>query len=415
MLCPLLDFAPFKAHGYGDVVIDAPGRRAKLIKIRAPLPSFESEGEKVFMLNPALVKGEVFAEIPVGIALALSHAIIDTVRDPLLVLDENQRITAASRSFYKTFQLSAEDLRGHVLFDIGDGQWDIPELRELLDSIARDDATIEGYEVDREFPVIGRRIMLLNVRKVFYEKGVHGTVLLAFEDITSRRQVEKQVEELLQEKDMLLEEMRHRVANSLQIIASILLIKARTVQSEETRLQLQDAHQRVLSVAAVQQHLQVSGSGAQIVVGDYLKKLCETLAQSMIGDSRPISLKVEADAGTAASHQAVSIGLIVTELVMNALKHAFPGKKKDAAIVVSYKVSEPDWKLTISDNGIGGPDLRAGELKPGLGTSLVQSLAKQLYGAVDIKSGPQGRAVSITHATFKAKTDDKAENPAAAA
>jgi two-component sensor histidine kinase len=81
-------------------------------------------------------------------------------------------------------------------------------------------------------------------------------------------------------KDMLLLEMQHRVANSLQIIASILLMKARTVQSEETRLQLEDAHKRVLSVAAVQQHLQVTSPGAPIVIGTYLTKLCETLAQS---------------------------------------------------------------------------------------------------------------------------------------
>ena len=121
----------------------------------------------------------------------------------------------------------------------------------------------------------------------------------------------------------------------------------------------------------------------------------------MIGDSRPISLKVEADAGTVVSHQAVSIGLIVTELVMNALKHAFPGEKKDAAIVVSYKVAGTDWKLTISDNGVGKPDLSASQKKGGLGTSLVQSLAKQLDAQVDIASDSHGRAISITHATFK--------------
>jgi heme-degrading monooxygenase HmoA len=92
-------------------------------------------------------------------------------------------------------------------------------------------------------------------------KGRAGTTtLLAFEDITDRRAVEEQVQELLREKDMLLQEMQRRVSNSLQIIASILLMKARTVQSEETRLQLEDAHQRVLSVAAVQQHLDTARS-----------------------------------------------------------------------------------------------------------------------------------------------------------
>ncbi len=363
------------------------------------------------MLTSTLSKNAPFIDIPVGIALALSHAIIDTVRDPLLVLDENQRITAASRSFYQTFHLAGQDVRGQLLFEIGDGQWNIPELRELLETIARDDATIEGYEVDREFPVIGRRTMLLNVRKVFYEKGTHSTVLLAFEDITDRRAVDRQLEELMREKDMLLEEMQHRVANSLQIIASILLIKARTVQSEETRLQLEDAHQRVLSVAAVQKHLQVSGHGAAIDIGNYLTRLCETLAQSMIGDSRPITLKVEADAGTLLSHQAVSVGLIVTESVMNALKHAFPNEKKDAAIVVSYKIAGTDWKLTIADNGVGKSEPSPTGKRRGLGTSLVQSLAKQLDARVDYEPASQGKssqglaspglAVSITHATFK--------------
>ena len=367
------------------------------------------------MLNPAMVKSDLFADIPVGIALALSHAIIDTVRDPLLVLDENQRITAASRSFYQTFQLAGTEVRGQLIYDIDNGQWNIPELRAVLEKIAKDNKTVENYEVDREYPRIGRRIMCLNARKVFYEEGTHSNILLAFEDITDRHAIQAQLQELLQEKDMLLEEMQHRVANSLQIIASILLIKARTVQSEETRLQLQDAHQRVLSVAAVQKHLQVSGGNANIVVDDYLTKLCETLAQSMIGDSRPISLKVDADHGTMVSHQAVSVGLIVTELVMNALKHAFPETTKNASIVVSYKVSGPDWKLTISDNGIGKPDVSGEPIKPGLGTSLVQSLAKQLEGVVDIKNGSQGRAVSITHATFKATTAEKAEKLEAAA
>ena len=88
--------------------------------------------------------------------------------------------------------------------------------------------------------------------------------------------------------------MQHRVANSLQIIASILLLKARTVQSEEIRLHLHDAHQRVMSVATVQQQLQASGLNESIEIGPYLSKLCDSLAKSMVGDRRPISIKVQA-------------------------------------------------------------------------------------------------------------------------
>ena len=98
---------------------------------------------------------------------------------------------------------------------------------------------------------------------------------------------------------MLLQELQHRVANSLQIIASILLLKARTVQSAEIRLHLEDAHQRVMSVATVQQHLQASGLNERIEIGPYLSKLCDSLAKSMIGDRRPLSLKVQATSGAA--------------------------------------------------------------------------------------------------------------------
>jgi chemotaxis protein methyltransferase CheR len=352
------------------------------------------------MLTPQLMG--LSTDVQDGIALA--NAIVDTVRDPLVVLDQKLRVVTASRSFYNTFRLVRDEVHGLLLYEIDGGRWDIPELRELLGAILTDKEAVERYEVDREFSKIGRRIMLLNARKVFYETGTHSTILLAFEDVTSQRAIERQVQELLREKDMLLEEMEHRVANSLQIIASILLIKARTVQSEETRLQLEDAHQRVLSVAAVQQHLHVGGSGNKpIEVANYLTKLCETLAQSMIGDSRPIALIVDADAGTAISREAVSIGLIVTELVMNALKHAFPSEKSNAAIVVSYKVAGTDWKLTISDNGIGKPDVSASATKAGLGTGLIKALTRQLNAVVDIASDARGTAVTITHATFKSE------------
>jgi two-component sensor histidine kinase len=352
------------------------------------------------MLTPQLMG--LSTDVQDGIALA--NAIVDTVRDPLVVLDQKLRVVTASRSFYNTFRLVRDEVHGLLLYEIDGGRWDIPELRELLGAILTDKEAVERCEVDREFSKIGRRIMLLNARKVFYETGTHSTILLAFEDVTSQRAIERQVQELLREKDMLLEEMEHRVANSLQIIASILLIKARTVQSEETRLQLEDAHQRVLSVAAVQQHLHVGGGGNKpIEIANYLTKLCETLAQSMIGDSRPIALIVDADAGTAISREAVSIGLIVTELVMNALKHAFPSEKPNAAIVVSYKVAGTDWKLTISDNGIGKPDVSASATKAGLGTGLIKALTRQLNAVVDIASDARGTAVTITHATFKSE------------
>jgi two-component sensor histidine kinase len=165
--------------------------------------------------------------------------------------------------------------------------------------------------------------MLLNARKIFYEAGSQATILLGIEDVTKKRAAERELAELVRQKDIMLEEMRHRVSNSLQIIASIIMMKAKSVNSEEMRRHLQEAHQRVLSVAAVQQHLHATAAGATIQLGAYLTKLCDALSRSMIGDNRSISLKVRGEDGSASCRDAESLGLIVTELIINSLKHAF--------------------------------------------------------------------------------------------
>jgi two-component sensor histidine kinase len=336
-------------------------------------------------------------------ALAFAQGIVDTVREPVLVLDKDLRVIAASRSFYSAFKVSAEDTKGKLLYALGDGQWDIPKLRVLLEKIIPEQGVMEGYEVEHEFPELGTRTMCLNARQVFYEGGAGTTILLGMEDITERRILEREKDELLRQKDTLLEELQHRIANSLQIIASIILMKARAVQSEETRFHLEDAHKRVLSIAAVQKQLHASATTGAIEIAPYLSKLCDSLADSMIGGSRPISLKVVGEGGRATSRQAESLGLIVTELVMNALKHAFPDDKAQGQIIVAYDMIGTNWKLSVSDTGSGKPDGGFAQGKSGLGTGIVKALAHQLDAQVETLAGPRGTTVSITHATFPTK------------
>jgi len=336
-------------------------------------------------------------------ACALAQAIVDTVREPILVLDENLRVIAASRSFYSAFKVSPEHTQGRLLYELGDGQWDIPKLRVLLEKIIPEHGVMEGYEVEHEFPGLGQRAMCLNARQVFYEGGADTTILLGMEDVTERRVLERDKDSLLRQKDVLLEELEHRIANSLQIIASIILLKAKAVQSEETRLHLHDAHKRVMSIAAVQRQLHASGATGSIQIGPYLTGLCEVLATSMIGDTRPISLQVVGEGGSATSRQAESLGLIVTELVMNALKHAFPDEKTEGQITVAYDTAGTNWKLSVSDNGVGKPDGVFAQGKTGLGTGIIKALAQQLAAQVETLAGPEGTTVSVTHATFSAK------------
>ena len=119
-----------------------------------------------------------------------------------------------------------------------------------------------------------------------------------------------------------------------------------------------------------------------------------------LGDTRPISLKVVGEGGSATSRQAESLGLIVTELVMNALKHAFPDDRAKGRITVAFDMIGTNWKLSIADNGVGRPDGIFAQPKIGLGTGIIKALAQQLGAKVETLATPEGTTVSITHATF---------------
>jgi two-component sensor histidine kinase len=335
-------------------------------------------------------------------AQTLAQAIVNTLHEPFLVLDADLRVLSASPSFYGAFKVEPGQTIGRLLYDLGDGQWDIPALRVPLETIIPERTAMDAFEVSHDFPTLGRRIMLLNARKVLYETSADTTILLAFTDVTARRAIEHEkdqllarTEELLRQKNVLMQEMGHRVANSLQIIASLLMLKARSVASEETRGHLRDAHQRVMSVATLQDHIHAAEGVETIALGDYLAPLCASLAETMVDERQPIAVTVVAEGDPAPSAQALSLGLIVTELLINAIKYAFPQPRDDAAIHIAYLRGPDGWTLVVSDNGVGktpGVTSRSG----GLGTVIIQALVGQLGGVMEERSGGEGLTVSIT-------------------
>lgn len=326
----------------------------------------------------------------------LPKAIFDAVREPLLVLDRNLRVVTASQSFYQSFLADPGETMGRALHELGDGHWNIPALRDLLEKIVPEHGILENYEVEQEVPGLGHRIMLVNARQIGSEDSADAGLLLAIEDVTDRRASETKMRELLEQKQLLLEEMEHRIANSLQLIASMLLLKAGTVRSDETQGHLKDAHRRVMSVAAVQKHLRPSGKGERIAVGPYLSTLCQSLEQSMVGDRCRIAIEAVVGKGSLVSSDAVGIGLIVTESVINALKHAFDPDQLGCRIIVTFEARDSDWALTISDNGRGRSE-KASTTKPGLGTGIVHALGQQLRARIRTFDEQQGTTVSVVH------------------
>jgi len=345
--------------------------------------------------------------LPSRLESALARAIVDTVREPLVVLDANFNVVCASRSFCLVFAVSSRNIVGHSIYDLIGGRSEVPPLRELLEKIIPTHSTIEKYETEIDFPSLGKRLLILNAREVYFEDGGHKQILLAFEDATDRRAAEEKnqqlllsVNELLKQKEVLLQEMQHRVFNSLQIIASILFLKAKAATSDEARQQLEDAHRRVMSVATVQQHIHAAGGAELIDIAPYLTKLCQSLAESMIGGDDRVSLKVVCDKVAINSAQAVSVGLIVTELVINALKYAYPQGRRNGEVIVRYEVSGTNWRLVISDNGVGKPVDEVTPVKGGLGTALVTAMANQLGAKIETTNSRNGFKVSVTFSTF---------------
>jgi two-component system cell cycle sensor histidine kinase PleC len=132
-----------------------------------------------------------------------AESVINTVREPLISLDKDLRVVTVSRSFYEFFKVKPEETVGQLIYDLGNKQWNIPKLRELLETILPQKTTFDNYEVEHDFSTIGRRIMLLNARQIERGMGKERIILLAIEDITERREIEKGLEkahEELQEK-----------------------------------------------------------------------------------------------------------------------------------------------------------------------------------------------------------------------
>jgi ABC-type multidrug transport system fused ATPase/permease subunit len=229
-------------------------------------------------------------------ALSLTVAVVASSNGPLLLLDEELNIVVASGSFCRAFAIDPATVVGSPVFELGQGEWRVPQLRSLLLATAAGDQPIEAYEFD--FARAGAEVRRLSVHAqlLAYLDLDAVRLLVAVADVTDARADAKAKDKLSRENAVLLQEVRHRVANSLQIIASVRLQGARKTQSEEARAHLRDAHNRVMSVAALERQLSAStgdevlrwrrlsvqlgglakaGSGS-----DYAASLCSGLALS---------------------------------------------------------------------------------------------------------------------------------------
>jgi signal transduction histidine kinase len=329
-----------------------------------------SDIETLSMTAPAETAGDVPA------AQRLLLDIIDTVREPLIVLDAEFRVTQANRAFFRTFRVEPQDTIGEVLFTLGDGQWDIAPLRELLRDKLAVEPQLNDFDVDHEFPGIGRKIMLLNARLVSQGPNLPRIILLAIEDITERRLTEWRLAEQhreLERSNAALDEFASVASHDLQepvrkilSFGDLLSTSAGPMLDGNARAYLA----RMLSAAARMRTLI-----SDLLLYSQVTTRVQPFART---DLARVAREVIADLETsiAESGGRVEVGelpvidadaLQMRQLLQNLLGNAIKYRRKDAPPVVrltcsSAPVGGPDCTITVTDNGIGFNEKHAAKI-----------------------------------------------------
>lgn len=300
-----------------------------------------------------------------SVAERLLLDIIDTVREPLLVLDSEFRVTHTNRAFFQTFRVAREDTIGEALFTMADGEWDIPALRKLLHDRLAVERELYDVEIDHAFPGIGRRTMLLNARLVTHAPDTPGLILLAIEDVTERRVTERRLaaqRRELQRSNAALNEFAFVASHDLQEpLRKILSFGERLGTSAGPMLEGDARHylERMLDAATrmrtlitdVLAYSQIATSGAPFaptdlgaiardVVSDLELLIADTGARIEVG-TLPV---IDADA------------MQMRQLFRNLLGNALKFRRKDSAPVVQLRASataDGFCTIAVSDNGIG--------------------------------------------------------------
>jgi two-component sensor histidine kinase len=222
------------------------------------------------------------------------------------------------------------------------------------------------------------------------------------EEISERKRAEAQIKASLKEKEVLLREIHHRVKNNLQIVSSLLNLQSSAVDDQGTRVVFQESKDRIRSMALVHQQLYQSRDLARIDAVEYLHSLASNLFRSYGIDTNLIRLRIEMDQLELGVDTAIPCGLLINELVSNALKHAFPDGRPGEVRIELRARENGELLLRLSDDGIGFPAELDYRRTTTLGLRLVNTLIEQLGGTIQLNAGP-GTAFEVRFAELRYK------------
>lgn len=289
-------------------------------------------------------------------AVAYAESIVDTVREPLLVLDGQLRVVSASRAFYRTFGVPPEETVGRYFYDLGNGQWNIPALRTLLEEVLPLEKAFDDFEVVHAFPVLGTRAMLLNARKLSSEINQTEKVLLAIEDITERRRMEEELQRSNEDLQRFSFVAAHDLRSPLNSAINLSEVLKQRLQGkldeEETRIQLLalDSMRRLSGLMEdILNYAQMNIAPPQMA----LVPLQEVLQLALANLQHHIAntgAEISAGALPEVRGNATQLVLLLQNLIGNALKYRTAETPRIRIEAVQRNVC---WQVAVSDNGQG--------------------------------------------------------------
>src|SRR5476651_1393867 len=302
----------------------------------------------------------------------LTQSIVDTIRDPLVVLEHDMTIMTASKAFLTIFGITEAETHGRRVSELGQHQWDVPALRHLMEKVLPENKPIESFEIEDDFPGLGRRVCNLNARKISQPGNHAHRMLLVFEDITDRKQRERDALTLANE-------ISHRIKNNLQVIVGLIAYEAKWTAAPCVQ-GYKSMQTRIGAIAQLYDLISQSSRGPTIAVDAYLREIAKTMSASLLGNTTGIKIEVRAEALDMDPDLAVPFGLLVNELATNAIKHAFPDGT--GQIVLSVERAGDQIELAVADDGIGISEKDAVETAEKRGTDYVAIFVRQLGATV---------------------------------
>jgi len=314
----------------------------------------------------------------------LTQCIVDTIRDPLVVLENDMTVVTASNAFLTMFGITQEEAQGRRISELGQQQWDVPALRHLMEKVLPENKPIESFEIADDFPRLGRRVFNLNARKISQPGNHAHRLLLVFEDITDRKQRERDAQ-------MLTNEISHRIKNNLQIVIGLISYESRSTPALCVQ-GYQAMQARIGAIAQLYDLISQSSRGRTVAMDTYLREIAKAMSASLIGNKPGIEIAVRAEPLEIDSARAVPFGLLVNELVTNAIKHAFPDGK--GHVVLSVEQIDDEIELTVADDGVGMKDKVSSKIPEKRGSDYVEIFVRQLGGTLT-RSGSEGTGTIV--------------------